>query len=64
MMLTEKLMDAKNSLISVFHPFANICLHSMKFETNGLSVFRLDLFDNDEMGIQSLLNIQYIQTLI
>ncbi len=29
----EKLQDILNSLISVFHPFANICLYSIKFET-------------------------------
>jgi hypothetical protein len=43
MMLSDKLMETKNSLISVFHPFANICLHSVKL--NGSSVFRFNFFD-------------------
>jgi len=32
-MLTEKLQLITNSFISVFHPFANICLYVVKFET-------------------------------
>jgi hypothetical protein len=32
-MLTKKLREIMNSSISGFHPFANICLYSIKFDT-------------------------------
>ena len=49
--------EITNGLITVFHPFANICLYSVKFETIWLISIWIDLFDKIWIGFWSLLNI-------
>jgi hypothetical protein len=45
-MLTEKLQEIMNSLITIFNPFVNICLYLVNFKILCLSVFGFDLLDN------------------
>jgi hypothetical protein len=57
-MLTEKLQEIMNSLITIFNPYVNICLYLVNFKIFGLLVFRFDLLDNYQMVICFLLNIR------